>query len=230
MHAPRPRYLLFADTSAAEDGARHWRFALHGVAGGETVTAGDAEQGADRGRLELLAAVRGLEALGQPSDVTLLSASGHVVRGVRRGLREWRNNHWRWERFGRVVPIRDCDLWRRIDRALAFHRVTCRLWRVEPGRQAGVDEAFDGARRKAAPSRVSFTRTTAARTTEAIAAAHTTAAHPAVAEPIEEPGRFDAPAILIVRPQRERRRSRFRLRERDTLTDDSARQLESIAG
>ena len=45
------------------------------------------------------------------------------------GLAEWRANDWQWERFGQMVAIRDGDLWRRLDRALAFHQVECRLWR-----------------------------------------------------------------------------------------------------
>lgn len=90
--------------------------------------AADAEPGARQSRLELLAVVRGLEALDQPSRVTLLTDSRYVSQGIRRSLSQWRARRWRWERFGKLVPIRDHDLWRRVDRALEFHDVECCAW------------------------------------------------------------------------------------------------------
>lgn len=128
-----PHYLLFSETTAAEQGAgRHqtgrWRFVLEAVDDGPRVAAHDAEPGNDADRLELLAVVRGLEALDGPARVTLITRSRYVSRGIRHGLNEWRRRNWRWERFGRSVPVRDHDLWRRVDRALEFHRVDCRVW------------------------------------------------------------------------------------------------------
>jgi hypothetical protein len=82
-------------------------------------------------RLELLAVVRGLEALDGPARVTLVTKSRYVSRGLRFGMTEWRANDWQWERFGRVVPVKDCDLWQRVDRALLFHQVQCQAWQFE---------------------------------------------------------------------------------------------------
>ena len=73
----------------------------------------------------------GLEALEQPSRVTLVTSSRYVSRGLRFGLEEWRSNGWRWERDGRPVPIKNGDLWQRVDWALKFHRVRCRSWRID---------------------------------------------------------------------------------------------------
>ena len=110
-----------------------------------TVTANDEEPGAGPERLHLLAVVRGLEALDGPAEVTLVTTSSTVSRGIRRGLPAWRNNHWRWERFGRMEPVRNADLWRRIDRAMAFHAVCCRSWRVDtpsaPPERCGEENA-----------------------------------------------------------------------------------------
>jgi ribonuclease HI len=91
----------------------------------------DGEAEACGERLELLAVVRGLEALDGPSRVTLVTKSRYVSRGIRLGITEWRANDWRWERFGRVVPVKDRDLWQRVDRALLFHKVECQAWQFE---------------------------------------------------------------------------------------------------
>ena len=82
-------------------------------------------------RLELLAVVRGLEALEQPSRVTLVTPSKYVNRGLTYGLAEWRANDWQWEHFGEMVPVKNRDLWQRVDRALAYHQLECRTWRFD---------------------------------------------------------------------------------------------------
>lgn len=125
MQTPSPHFLLFSQASAEAPGHDQWRFELQPVGGSGGLVAADVEPGARRTRLELLAVVRGLEALDQPSRVTLLAQSRYVRRGIQRGLSQWRERHWRWERFGRLVPMRDDDLWRRVDRALEFHDVEC---------------------------------------------------------------------------------------------------------
>lgn len=128
---PKPHYLLFSDSSEnKKDSHRigHWHFALETIDGQSAVEASDEEPRTFGDRLELLAAIRGLEALDQPSHVTLVTPSRYVARGIRFGLAEWKSSHWKWERFGRMVPINNADLWQRIDRTMDFHSVRCHRW------------------------------------------------------------------------------------------------------
>ncbi len=135
MNAVTPHYLLFSEscgTNQPGEGQRgRWRFVLESLDGAERFEASDEETGATAQRLELLAVVRGLEALDQPSRVTLVTSSSYVSRGIRFGLAEWRENNWTWERFGKMTPVKDDDLWRRVDQALRFHQVECRTWRFQ---------------------------------------------------------------------------------------------------
>ncbi|MCA9236442.1 MAG: hypothetical protein KDA44_13295 [Planctomycetales bacterium] len=131
MISSLPLYLLFAEAQFDEADGSCWRFSLEHVASGVTFSASDGEPIDCAERMELLAVVRGLEALDEPARVTLVTKSRYVSRGLRRGLAEWRHNGWQWERFGKLVPVRDWDLWRRVDKALEFHRVDCRLWQFE---------------------------------------------------------------------------------------------------
>jgi ribonuclease HI len=145
MTAPPSHFLLFSEAAETPEGGA-WRFVLEHVGTGHTLAATDVEPVECRERLELLAVVRGLEALEQPAKVTLVTKSRYVSRGLKRGLADWRANSWHWERFGRVVPVRDHDLWRRVDRALHFHQVDCRLWQfdcdaaVEPGKPSAAQQ------------------------------------------------------------------------------------------
>lgn len=123
MQVATPHYLLYSETTASTDAQPRWRFVLQPIGGDNFVTADEPEPETSGNRLELLAVVRGLEALDQPSRVTLLTSSRYVNRGLRRGIGHWKDRQWRWERFGQLVPIRNQDLWQRIDRAMRVHQV-----------------------------------------------------------------------------------------------------------
>lgn len=132
MVLDKPHYLLFCDSHLASRMAENapmgrWHFVLERLDVSERLEATDTERALPRDRLSLLAVVRGLEALEQPSAVTLVTTSRYVSRGLRYGLNEWREADYSWEHFGVQKPIRNADLWRRVDCALHFHEIDCRL-------------------------------------------------------------------------------------------------------
>ena len=130
MNVPAPHFLLFSE-ARGKDRQGQWRFVLQAADGSATLEAADFEPEVCGERLELLAVVRGLEALDQPSNVTLFTPSKYVNRGIAYGLEEWRRNDWTWECFGEMVPVKNGDLWQRIDRALSFHRIEFRGYRFD---------------------------------------------------------------------------------------------------
>lgn len=135
MHPTAPHFLLYSEAARAADAEQEarsrWRFVLQPAAGGESLQAADDEDGATPERLELLAIVRALESLDQPSRVTLVTGSKNVRRGLTYGLSQWRESGWQWERFGQMTPVKNGDLWRRIDRALDIHTLECRTGRLD---------------------------------------------------------------------------------------------------
>lgn len=122
---------VFFDDYGFQNGI--WRFVLKSDDGGVPFEAFDHEDGWHVDRLNLLSVVRGLECLEQPSNVTLYSSSRYITRGFDTSIQIWKKNHWMWERFGEDVPIKNQDLWIRIDQALRFHDVDCRYFRPENG-------------------------------------------------------------------------------------------------
>jgi ribonuclease HI len=125
MSVPAPHFLLHARANRSGRSGR-WAFSLESNDGSHSLAIEEAEPDTSGERLELLALVRGLEALPQPARVTLVSNSPHVKRMLNGGLEEWRANNWRWEHHGEMVPVKNADLWRRVDRALHFHEVQLR--------------------------------------------------------------------------------------------------------
>ena len=132
MSIPAPHFLLFSQGEREEESRStgNWRFVLTSMDGSEKLEVMDQEPEVSADRMDLLAVVRGLEALDQPSRVTLVTQSGYVTRGFRHGLGVWRENNWQWERFGNMMPVRNGDLWRRVDRAMEYHTVDCGLSQI----------------------------------------------------------------------------------------------------
>jgi len=122
MIVPTPHYLLYSKTSH-ESGLGYWRFTLRRPDGSKRFEAADVEPDIEGERLDLLTVIRALESLDEPSRVTLVECNQSIRRGVLYGLPEWKRNGWRWEFYGRMVPVKNGDLWQRLDSAMEFHRL-----------------------------------------------------------------------------------------------------------
>ena len=72
-------------------------------------------------RMELLAAIVGLEALIKPCEVTLYSDSQYLVKAFNENwLEGWIKKGWK---RGKNEPVKNVDLWKRLLRAMEPHRV-----------------------------------------------------------------------------------------------------------
>jgi ribonuclease HI len=136
MQFSLPQLHLYAEARPLPPDDYAWHFVLQSPDCALHLDVTDQEPGSPLERIELLAVVRGLEALDQPSRVSLVTPSRYVSHGLRFGLAEWRESGWLWESFGQMTPIKHEDLWRRIDQALEFHRVQCRTCRVDAAHSA----------------------------------------------------------------------------------------------
>jgi ribonuclease HI len=72
-------------------------------------------------RMELLAAISALEALDRPSRITVVTDSAYVKGGITAWLHGWKRNGWKTTTR---KPVKNEDLWRRLDEAAARHEVT----------------------------------------------------------------------------------------------------------
>lgn len=71
-------------------------------------------------RMELLAAISVLESLSRPSTITIVTDSAYVKNGVTSWIHSWKRNGWR---TASRKPVKNVDLWQRIDDAQANHDV-----------------------------------------------------------------------------------------------------------
>ncbi|MGB1355777.1 MAG: ribonuclease HI [Candidatus Puniceispirillaceae bacterium] len=72
-------------------------------------------------RMELQAAIEGLNALKRPMEIDLHTDSKYVMQGVTDWMPRWKANGWR---TAAKKPVMNQDLWQTLDEALQRHRVT----------------------------------------------------------------------------------------------------------
>ena len=80
--------------------------------GGETQTTNN--------RMELMAAIEGLAALKRPCQVRLTTDSQYVRKGITEWMKGWKRNNWR---TAAKQPVKNVDLWQRLDSEAARHQV-----------------------------------------------------------------------------------------------------------
>ncbi|MBX3516103.1 MAG: ribonuclease HI [Rhodospirillales bacterium] len=89
-----------------------WRGAEKALSGGEPATTNN--------RMELTAAIEGLAALKRSTTVRFYTDSLYVRDGITRWINGWRRNGWR---TADKKPVKNVDLWTRLDELIAKHRI-----------------------------------------------------------------------------------------------------------
>ena len=72
-------------------------------------------------RMELMAAIRALEALNRPAKVELHTDSKYLLDGITRWIKGWQRNGWL---TSAKQPVKNADLWRRLVEATDRHEVS----------------------------------------------------------------------------------------------------------
>jgi ribonuclease HI len=80
------------------------------LSGGEPLTTNN--------RMELMAAIAALETLKRPCRVRLHTDSIYLRDGITRWITKWRHNGWQ---TSDRKPVKNADLWQRLERAMAPH-------------------------------------------------------------------------------------------------------------
>ena len=85
------------------------------ISGGELATTNN--------RMEMMAAIRALESLKRPSNVTLHTDSRYLLDGVTTWLSRWKANGWK---TADKRPVKNADLWQALETAASAHKINWR--------------------------------------------------------------------------------------------------------
>ena len=89
-----------------------WRDHEKELFGGEAQTTNN--------RMELMAAIQGIEAVTRPARLRLVTDSTYVKDGITKWIHGWKRNGWK---TAAKKPVKNEDLWRRLEAALGPHDV-----------------------------------------------------------------------------------------------------------
>jgi len=110
-----------------------------------------AERETTNNRMELMAAIQALEALRRPVEIHITTDSQYVRKGITEWLANWKRNGWR---TAAKKPVKNQDLWQRLDAATRTHDVRWHWVRGHSGHpeneradalaNRAIDELMDG--------------------------------------------------------------------------------------
>ena len=101
------------------------------------------EPGTTNNRMELMAAIQALEALKKPCKVELHTDSQYVMKGISEWIHGWKRRGWK---TADNKPVKNDDLWRRLDAARARHDVSWNWVKGHAGHE--LNERADALARK----------------------------------------------------------------------------------
>ena len=78
------------------------------------------EEHTTNNRMELMAAIMGLESLSEGCEVALTTDSQYVKNGINDWIKNWKKRGWK---TANKKPVKNVDLWQRLDAAVARHQV-----------------------------------------------------------------------------------------------------------
>ncbi|MBX3321454.1 MAG: ribonuclease HI [Phycisphaeraceae bacterium] len=116
-----PHVELYTDGACSGNpGPGGWAFLLRHPTSGKEIEDSGAEAMTTNNRMELLAVINGLKALGKRSSVDLYSDSQYVLKGLSEWMAGWKRRGWR---TADKKPVKNVDLWQALDELAAGHEV-----------------------------------------------------------------------------------------------------------
>ncbi len=117
----RPTVHLFTDGACSGNpGPGGWAFILRHPASESEIEANGGERATTNNRMELMAAIKGLERLTRPSEVHLYSDSKYVLNGLGEWMVGWKRRGWK---TAAKKPVKNVDLWQRLDELTDGHEI-----------------------------------------------------------------------------------------------------------
>jgi len=119
-----PEVQLFTDGACSGNpGPGGWAFILRHPATGKELESSGGERETTNNRMEMMAVIRGLEALKRPTRLEIISDSIYVGKGFSEWMPKWKRNGWRRREGDKLKPIKNEELWRQMDELLSKHEV-----------------------------------------------------------------------------------------------------------
>lgn len=121
MPGELPQVTIFTDGACSGNpGPGGWAFIVRYADDAEIEGSGGEPQTTNN-RMEMLAAIRGIETLEERSAIDLYSDSQYLVKGIAEWMDGWKKKGWK---RGKNQPLKNLELWQRLDELRTAHAIT----------------------------------------------------------------------------------------------------------
>lgn len=148
MTSPSPKKIkqitIYSDGACSGNpGPGGWAALL--IYGGREKMMSGHDEATTNNRMELMAAIKALEALKEPCDITFYTDSQYVQNGMTQWVEQWKKNNWRNKDN---EPVKNIDLWQTLDKLATTHYI---FWQwIKGHNNHPIHDRVDEAARKAA--------------------------------------------------------------------------------
>ena len=133
-----PKVLIYTDGACrGNPGPGGWGAVM--ISGGREKELCGGERATTNNRMELMAAIQALEALKKPCQVELHTDSQYMRNGIMTWIHSWKARGWK---TADKSPVKNEDLWKRLDLARSKHEVDWRWVKGHAGHE--LNERADG--------------------------------------------------------------------------------------
>ncbi|QDT34219.1 ribonuclease HI [Thalassoglobus polymorphus] len=119
-----PFVQLFTDGACSGNpGPGGWGYILRHPATGSEKEGSGGDRETTNNQMELMAVISGLEALSKSSEVEVITDSVYVAKGSKEWMPNWKKNGWQRREGKKLKPVKNVELWQRLDNLLSQHDV-----------------------------------------------------------------------------------------------------------
>jgi ribonuclease HI len=120
-----PVVKLFTDGACSGNpGPGGWAYILEHPASGKRREESGGAPLTTNNQMELQGLIEGLSALKSPSKVEVITDSQYVAKGSHEWMPGWKKNGWMRKEGGKLKPLKNTELWQKLDELLSKHKVT----------------------------------------------------------------------------------------------------------
>ena len=116
---------IFTDGACSGNpGPGGWAFVMRHLPSKKEKEDAGGEPETTNNRMELMAVIKGLEALKRPCLVEIFTDSEYVRRGLLDWMAKWKANGWQRKEGNKFKPVKNVEIWQRLDELIQLHDVT----------------------------------------------------------------------------------------------------------
>ncbi|MDP8246424.1 MAG: ribonuclease HI [Candidatus Hinthialibacter antarcticus] len=125
MNPANEEVFLYTDGACSGNpGPGGWAYVMRHIKTGKEKEASGGAEDTTNNRMELSAVIEGLATLTRPTSVRVVTDSTYVMKGVTEWMKNWKRNGWRRKTRGGFEPVKNDELWKRLDELCQAHQVT----------------------------------------------------------------------------------------------------------